>query len=186
MSSTKKDFYYISREIGIDAGHRVWTHGSKCYGLHGHRYRIVAECRSPILGSGVESGMVIDFGFLKEEMILEIDNPCDHGMILDINDKMVGVFLSHLSDEDIFNMSRNVKDIGYHELPLIRGVDGDNMPVQNKIYLVDFVPTAENLAKHWFTRLSKRVTARTEGRAELSKVIVWETPNCCAHYGIGE
>ena len=53
-----------------------------------------------------------------------------------------------------------------------------------KLYVVPFVPTAENLAKHWFERLAPRVDARTEGRASLLKVLVWETPNCSAEYPV--
>jgi len=38
--------FTISRLIEIDAAHRVMTHGSKCRGLHGHRYKIEAVCGS--------------------------------------------------------------------------------------------------------------------------------------------
>ncbi len=62
--------YTMSREIGIDAGHRVPTHGSKCKNLHGHRYTIQAICKAGFLQSeGEQKAMVIDFGFLKEEML---------------------------------------------------------------------------------------------------------------------
>jgi 6-pyruvoyltetrahydropterin/6-carboxytetrahydropterin synthase len=72
----------ITREIGIDAGHRVTNHGSKCRNLHGHRYTIQASCGGGLVESGPSEGMILDFGFLKEEMMLVIDSIFDHGFIL--------------------------------------------------------------------------------------------------------
>ena len=70
--------FRITRFIEIDAGHRIMTHGSKCRHLHGHRYRIEAECAAKaVQPDGVQTGMVLDFGFLKEEMVEIIDRPCD-------------------------------------------------------------------------------------------------------------
>ena len=140
--------HLITREIGIDAGHRVTYHGSKCRNIHGHRYTIQATCIGPLAESGPEQGMILDFSFLKEEMMAEIDAPCDHGLILWEKD----AFLKILVDYD------------------------------GKLYITSFVPTAENLARHWFDRLSPRVTARSQGRARLKRVRVLETPNCWADY----
>ena len=63
--------YTVARQIGIDAGHRIQTHGSKCRHLHGHRYLIEAVCEAGHLHQGGEqTDMVLDFGFLKEEMMV--------------------------------------------------------------------------------------------------------------------
>ena len=79
--------FTITRRIGIDAGHRIATHGSKCRHLHGHRYTIEATCRATVLRSaGEQTDMVLDFGFLKDEMLRHIDVPCDHGLILSVDD----------------------------------------------------------------------------------------------------
>lgn len=180
--SLNRDYYHIGREIGIDAGHRVWTHGSKCGSFHGHRYKIIAECRSMLLGSGVESGMVLDFGFLKEEMMDTIDAPCDHGMILDINDPLCGMFLNELTGESMDEIRSEVSAHGFKEYPMIRADSNSKGLFRNKLYFVNFVPTAENLAKHWFDRLAPRVLKRTKNRAELTRVTVWETPNCHSYY----
>jgi 6-pyruvoyltetrahydropterin/6-carboxytetrahydropterin synthase len=83
--------YRITREIGIDAGHRVPQHGSKCRSLHGHRYTIQATCEGPLAQAGEETGMVLDFGFLKDEMMGEIDEPCDHALILWNQDPLIGI-----------------------------------------------------------------------------------------------
>ena len=79
--------FTITRRIGIDAGHRIATHGSKCRHLHGHRYTVEATCRAAALhAAGEQTDMVLDFGFLRDEMLKRIDAPCDHGMILSIDD----------------------------------------------------------------------------------------------------
>ena len=83
--------FNITREIGIDAGHRVPLHGSKCRSLHGHRYTIQATCEGELAQGGEQDGMVLDFGFLKEEMMAEIDAPCDHALVLWCDDPLVAI-----------------------------------------------------------------------------------------------
>lgn len=140
--------FSITRDIGIDAAHRVPHHASKCCNLHGHRYCIQATVEGWISSEGEETGMVMDFGFLKEEMMDVIDGPADHAMIM------------------------------WNKDPLAEQL----RPVCGKLLEVDFVPTAENLAEYWFTKLSSRVEERTQGRAWLKRVRVHETPNCFADY----
>ena len=87
--------FTVTRQIFIDAGHRVLTHGSKCRNLHGHRYMIEAVCEAGRLQeAGEQSDMVLDFGFLKDEMMAVIDAPCDHG------------FLAHVNDDQLLSMFR--------------------------------------------------------------------------------
>lgn len=160
--------FQITREIGIDAGHRIADHGSKCRSLHGHRYTVQATCVGEVAGAGEENGMVMDFGFLKDEMMAEIDEPCDHAMILWWEDPV----LHALIPESMLTIGVNDKS----------RVLSCNRPPAGKLYLVPFTPTAENLAKHWFERLSKKVLTRTSGRATLLHVRVYETPNCWAEY----
>lgn len=166
--------HLITREIGIDMGHRVTYHGSKCRNLHGHRYKVIATCVGPLFESGEQEGMVLDFGFLKGEMMNEIDAPCDHGTCLWIEDPILHTLLG-------LNPEQNT-------LPLIEQIvrrDGFclvNLPT-GKTYVVPFVPTAENLAKHWYDRLLPRILERTDGKARLARIDVWETPNCSASYG---
>lgn len=168
--------YTISREIGIDAGHRVPTHGSKCQNLHGHRYKIVAVCESTVLHeSGEQKDMTLDFGFLKDVMVAEIDEPCDHGLILWWSDPLLETLFN---DEDVYNSACDaVRRFGFNQPPsdhLVGGV--------GKLYIIPKIPTAEVLAKHWFYRLKPRVSARSDGLATLVQVKVHETPNCWAMY----
>ena len=175
--------FTISREIGIDMGHRIPDHRSKCRNFHGHRYKIIATCEGPLEEMGEETGMVMDFGFLKEEMMSTIDHECDHGLCLWVNDPWLNLFVEGYgrkadAEDDAMTyhiIQEAVKTAGYCFAFL-------GHPEQTKCYIVPFVPTAENLAKHWFDRLALRVNIRTNGRARLVKVQVWETPNCTASY----
>ncbi len=157
--------FEITREIGIDAGHRVTYHGSKCRNLHGHRYTIQATCAGPLFPSGEQEGMVLDFGFLKDEMMRRIDVPCDHGMILWWKDPLLSSLIPGLSPA-MCDQSRAAEAVG----------------VCGKLYIVPFVPTAEHLAKHWFEVLAPEIVIRSEDRARLKRVRVLETPNCWADY----
>jgi len=158
--------HLITREIGIDAGHRVTYHGSKCRNIHGHRYTIQATCAGPLFDQGEQEGMVLDFGFLKEEMMDVIDGACDHGFIMWNKDPLLGTFL---------NMDPATLT---HETEAHRITE----TAVGKMYVVPFVPTAENLARHWFDLLAKRVNERTDGQARMYQITVWETPNCSAQY----
>lgn len=157
-------YHDITREIGIDAGHRIPNHASKCKSFHGHRYTIQATVRGPLVDEGSSEGMTLDFGFLKEIMMREIDGPCDHGMILWDKDPKLDIFLSTpsflLTPDQVY----------------------EALGPMGKLYVVPFVPTAENLSRHWFHRMSPHVLQATQERARLINVRVYETPNCWSDY----
>jgi 6-pyruvoyltetrahydropterin/6-carboxytetrahydropterin synthase len=162
--------YSIDRRIEIDTGHRVPLHKSKCANIHGHRYVIEAICKSEILpDEGEQQGMVVDFGFLKEEMMTEIHVPCDHATIFSIRDPML---------HDLFEIEIMKTVVDSVE------AFGNCMIVRNywKVYVIEGPPTAEVLAEHWYNRLVDRVFLRSAGLAHLSAVRVHETPNCSAIY----
>lgn len=173
--------FTISRRIDIDAGHRIATHGSKCRHLHGHRYAVEAVVRSAALHEdGEQTGMALDFGFLKREMVAVIDQPCDHGLILCVDDAPV---LSMLVPE-----GRSFGE--WHDtLRRIVGESGfcatTEARMGQKLYLIPGQPTAETLARHWYGRLTERVRTASGGLATLALVRVWETPNCWAEFGEG-
>jgi 6-pyruvoyltetrahydropterin/6-carboxytetrahydropterin synthase len=162
--------HLITREIGIDMGHRVTYHGSKCRNLHGHRYTIQATCSGPLFTDGEQEGMVLDFGFLKDEMMKHIDEPCDHGMCLWSEDPILELFVG--KQTRFGDILTTMKAQGFSE----------TLGCAGKLYIVPFVPTAENLAKHWFDRLAPAIVARSDNQATLVKIKVWETPNCSAEY----
>ena len=85
--------HYVSREIGIDAAHREHQHGSKCFNIHGHRYKIQAVCSGGLATDGEQADMVVDFSFLKEAMMRQIDSFCDHGSIFSLDDPNIGSYV---------------------------------------------------------------------------------------------
>ncbi len=170
--------FTVTRQIAIDAGHRVLTHGSKCRHLHGHRYTIEATCLAEHLqAAGEQSDMVLDFGFLKDAMMAEIDGPCDHG------------FLAFVEDGDLLAMFRPETAEAAAWLAAIRhavGRDGYCLTqatrLDSKLYVLDVNPTAEQLCRHWFVRLKPVIAAKSAGLAKLQEIVVWETPLCRAAY----
>jgi 6-pyruvoyltetrahydropterin/6-carboxytetrahydropterin synthase len=165
--------HLISREISIDAGHRVMDHLSKCRNLHGHRYTIQAWCRGPLFPAGEQCGMVLDFGFLKEEMMAQIDAPFDHSFIFSTEDGLCRDMFGLGQESEGMAVDCAVRECG-HFYGMGRGM---------KVSVLAVVPTAENLARFWYEVLAPRVTARSGDKASLVCLKVWETPNCWAAYG---
>jgi 6-pyruvoyltetrahydropterin/6-carboxytetrahydropterin synthase len=159
--------YSITRRIEIDAGHRIPNHASKCRNLHGHRYVIEATCiADELVSEGASEGMVLDFSFLKEEMVKTIDAYCDHSLILSLKDPLLRVI-----------------DPGF----LIEQFEGSidycyTVSTYGQLYVIEHSPTAEVLAEHWFRRLEMPIRLRSSGLAKLHCLKVYETPNCWAVY----
>jgi 6-pyruvoyltetrahydropterin/6-carboxytetrahydropterin synthase len=168
--------FRVRRRIEIDAGHRIMTHGSKCRNLHGHRYVVEVECEASHLHpSGEQTDMVVDFGFLKDEMMRLIDAPCDHGFIAAAADaELLALFAPQGAAGWAESILAEVKEKGAALTTSTR--------MGTKLYVVPFQPTAECLAKHWFEVLKEPVRKRSDATARLVAVRVWETPNCMAEY----
>lgn len=155
--------------------HRVPDHGSKCRNLHGHRYTIRATIGGELASDGEQRGMVLDFGFLKDLMMVHIDERCDHGLCLWIDDPVA----SHLLGPQYAATRKIVQTDG--DSNVLSTPDGNPFGA-GKLLLIDRTPTAENLAALWFEWLDAPVTVRSGGRASLASVKVWETPNCSAEH----
>jgi 6-pyruvoyltetrahydropterin/6-carboxytetrahydropterin synthase len=169
--------FSITSKIGMDAAHRVPTHGSKCFSLHGHRYTIEATaCAKDLPCDGVEAGMVMDFSFLKEEMMENIDHMCDHGIIVWYKDVIVIDMLRGHTMIPVKDLVASCEGAGASFSPLVK--DQSLM----KVLVTEFIPTAECLAKFWYELLEIAVDKRSNGRAKLTKIEVWETPNNMARY----
>lgn len=167
--------YTITRKIEIDAGHRVTHHRSKCRNFHGHRYVIYACCESiDLVKEGEEQGMVMDFGFLKDEMMDTIDYIYDHAMILWVNDPIVAHIIEQEDRTEAYDVIRR------------KGLYISTEAIIGKTILIPSVPTAENLAEIWFNQLVPKIKERTDDRAKLVYVQVKETPNCTAVYQPGK
>lgn len=172
-----KEPFRITRKIEIDAGHRVPDHGSKCRNIHGHRYVVEATVTGDLSQEGSDKGMVMDFSFLKGLLELHVDALCDHALILYQGDSL----LQHMLSTWLKEIDHQISELGYamlsndvHRLP-----DG-----LGKVCVVTFVPTAENLARWWYSKLWKPVHGASKGRAALEKIRVYETPNCWSDYPV--
>lgn len=141
----------ITKEIEIDMAHRVPNHKSKCSNLHGHRYRIEVGVDDKIINDkgSSDEGMVIDFGDLKEIMMEEIDDKFDHNSVF-------------YRDDPISFAIKKVED---YQL--------------KTPWFMNFIPTAENLAKYWYYLIKPRLEERG---IKIKHVKVWETPTSTALY----
>lgn len=166
-----------TREIQIDAAHRVPDHESKCFAIHGHRYRILATVEGDLVKEGSEKGMVVDFGTLKTVMFNAIHTPCDHGLILAFDDPILEklfIITSSSLAEDYKKWRDGDKKKNFTFLDMT----GSGF----KIHLTDSPPTAENLSRIWFNETRRWLKIAKKDPEQLSQVEVFETPNCSAVY----
>lgn len=60
----------VCKTFVFEAAHRLPFHDGKCHDLHGHSYKVTICFRGPVqtrtTGMNPETGMVIDFGKIKE------------------------------------------------------------------------------------------------------------------------
>lgn len=140
----------ISKTIELDMGHRVANHKSKCSNPHGHRYIIEATV----------SGEIIDKTSDSSE-----------GMIIDFGD-LKGVMMNYIHEvfDHSFTVSSSDKYLLFFEQMKSEGM---------KINILDFVPTAENLAYHWFYEIKSPLAAFG---IQLMAIEVRETPSSVAFY----
>jgi 6-pyruvoyltetrahydropterin/6-carboxytetrahydropterin synthase len=177
--------FSITRSIGVDYGHRVMTHGSKCKSIHGHRGTIEVTCAGSVLHkAGEQSEMVLDFGFLKDAMMNVIDRSIDHGFVASVDDLELLRHLipEHLNPVEAVSYIRaSLDEKGYwlsaedHTWKLKTLLD-------TKLYVIPYIPTSERLAEHFFSRLQTPVQQRSRGIAQLANLRFWETPNCYSDY----
>jgi len=145
----------ITKQIEIDMAHRIPNHESKCRNLHWHRYVIEAWVEWEVIQKSwvANTWMVVDYSDLKKIMINYIDKFFDHWAVFYKDDKYVNILNLLLSFED--------QDAA-------------------KMHFVNFIPTAENLAKFWFEMIKKPLN--DEYDIKLIYLKVWETPTSSATY----
>lgn len=149
--------FMVSKEIEFDAGHRVPLHSSKCRNPHGHRYKVVANVAGDLHERGSSTGMVMDFGDIKLALTELVHDIFDHG------------FIVQRSDVDM--MSALGIDMAEDQKP-------DTSFFGWKVIVVDWTPTAEEMARAIFEILRRRVGG-------LVSVDVYETPTSKATYPWG-
>ena len=140
----------ITRKLEFDAGHRIPDHNSQCRNLHGHRYVLEITL----------TGQVVDH-----------DGQADNGMIMDFSDvkNLARESLVDLWDHAflVYEKDAQVKDF-LNSLP------------NHKTVVLNRVPTVENLAKIAFDILKPVYRDRYATGLSLTKIKLFETPNCWA------
>jgi 6-pyruvoyltetrahydropterin/6-carboxytetrahydropterin synthase len=189
---------YISatREIQFDAAHRVPYHGSKCKHMHGHRYKVILSMTCTSLGKvgSPEDGMVMDFGIMKQVLETYVSTPADHATLLYVGDAILPELLrvdpvrtgmaqaGRLFPYDGDGMVEQLKKV-------LATPEGENLSVSTfmgRVVVLPIIPTAENLAAYWGAILAREIERRTEQRAWVESVTVFETPNCTAEALFGQ
>lgn len=140
----------VTKTIEIDMGHRVPNHKSKCRNLHGHRYKIEV---------GVDDKVMDKKGNSDEGMVIDFSD-LKEIMVQEIDARFDHKFILFVEDEIKYSFdSFRILALG--------------------IIFVDFIPTAENLAKHWYKLIRPKLEQRN---IAIRFVRVWETPNSTATY----
>jgi 6-pyruvoyltetrahydropterin/6-carboxytetrahydropterin synthase len=152
----------IMKKFEIDAGHRIDGHENKCANFHGHRYVFDVYLSCEDLDN---LGRVVDFGVVKDTLGKWLDDNWDHGMLLGKDDPYRYLWES----EDLTFTYKNPEgELISRAFPMLGWM---------KHYILPYNPTAENLSSFLYIQANKLLNA--EG-IEVSKIAVWETPNCYA------
>ena len=94
--------FFLSRQFSFCYGHRLLNHAGKCAHPHGHNAAVKIVLQSERLD---DSGMVRDFGELKNIIGRWIEENLDHRMILHRTDPLVVVFRE--MNEPMFLLDEN-------------------------------------------------------------------------------
>ena len=140
----------ITRKLEFDAGHRIPDHNSQCRNLHGHRYTLLITLTGDVV---------------------QQDGQSDNGMIMDFGD------IKALANEHLVNLWDHAF-IVYKNDAAVRSFL-DSMP-DHKTVVIDRVPTVENMAQVAFDILKGVYNDRFGRHLALTKVTLYETPNCWA------
>lgn len=152
MSEGKE--YSIVVEHRLCMAHRLMGHPGKCNNLHGHNYRVrIRICR--LSNCMDESGMVMDFGEVKEKVLKFLDDTFDHTTVLEQGDPLIHAMLK----------SRIHCQIEH-----------------TNVIPIPFRPTAENLAKYFYGLIKKQLPPYDTTGIWLDSVSVEETPGNWACY----
>ncbi len=75
---------FLSSEFKFDSAHRLIDYHGKCENLHGHTYKLRITLSGEISAEPGASGMMLDFGILKQTAAEEVVDVLDHRCLNDI------------------------------------------------------------------------------------------------------
>jgi len=140
----------VTRRLEFDAGHRIPDHRSQCRNLHGHRYVLEVTLSGDVAETPGESGNGMVMDFADIKRIAS-----EH-----VVDPWDHAFLVHAGDTAV--------------RAFLESLPG------HKTVVLDQVPTAENLARIAFGILAPKYQGCYGGQLALTRVRLYETPNCWA------
>lgn len=74
----------VVKEFTFDAAHYLPNHPGKCQNTHGHTYRLQVGFKGPV---DLETGMVVDFGYIKEMIKERVVDRLDHRYLNLLNEE---------------------------------------------------------------------------------------------------
>lgn len=179
----------ISKQFNFAYGHRVWVQKLEkefalnrqcvCRHLHGHE----AEVHVHLVGDELDAqGMVTDFlhlSWLKKFF----DDNVDHKFIMDKNDPLYnGMVGSQMPLKPVYVPETD--HIAGHVIDLDEGLrgfapDSPQYEYSESFFIVDFVPTSENLSKWAYDLVTPKMA---KIGVKVGEVEWWETPKSCSRY----
>ena len=155
MSLGSRDYMVtrIRRYVETDTGHRVPNHKSKCRHLHGHRYRFEAEI---------------------EGDVVSVEGVSDEGMLMDFSD------VSKILTEKVHDVVEHAFVVYQGDKQALSALE--LMNDDHRTVIVDFIPTAENLAKWAFEQVEPHIQSVYGNTLRLVAMHVRETPKSTASW----
>lgn len=91
----------ITRRIVFHAGHMLKDDTSKCYHPHGHEYVLECTLEGNVQSKGASTGMVLNFGDLKADMMRLVHDVVDHKFIIEYNDPRFINFVDAVGEDGV-------------------------------------------------------------------------------------
>jgi 6-pyruvoyltetrahydropterin/6-carboxytetrahydropterin synthase len=180
MSNT----YIISKDFEFSYGHRVWTQTlngeysdnlkTSCRHIHGHEAKVTVSLSADRL----VDGMVTDFRHL-EWLKTFLNTFVDHQFVIDRNDPLYNRLVGDVKLTAVQVPGRDMV-AGYIVDPEeFKKVSPAEKEMLEGIFVVNFVPTSENLS-HW---LSTVVAEKMKDlNVQVNKIVWWESPKSRSEY----
>ncbi len=153
-----------------------------CRHIHGHQGKVQVFLEGDHLD---DRSMVLDFketGFIKDF----INNYLDHKFIIDRNDPMFEYLVTDLFKKTTGLSCLNTLPVTIAERCIGQTIHLDHVPpgspeyeILEGYFIVDFVPTSENLSKWLHTIAQHRLK---EFNIKVQRVEFWETPKSRSSY----
>ncbi|WP_019939616.1 6-carboxytetrahydropterin synthase QueD [Bordetella sp. FB-8] len=140
----------VTRKLEFDAGHRIPDHRSQCRNLHGHRYVLEITLAGDIVNAPGAS---------------------DNGMVMDFTE-IKAIAQAHIVQ--VWDHAFLVYDGDVAVRDFL-----ESLP-SHKTVVLDRIPTVENLAAIAFETLAPHYHGHYGNHLRLTRVRLYETPNCWA------